>query len=104
MGDHNVTVEVFRMPIMGKMKALGYVTFTLTAAIRNRAKSNHGQTLERLRERGGLCWTELYAIIYDKKLFDVMHNDASQEKVRAHFLDDLHWKWEPANPPPQRRS
>lgn len=83
----------FQMPILRRGRNLGHVTFDATDPIRRQADRNHGQTLERLRERGGLCWTELYCAVYNKRLSDVMHNDEAQEKVRAHFVDDLHWKW-----------
>lgn len=94
--SESVNPLTFTMPIVGKMNRLGEVTFDATKAIRNRAEQNHGQTLERLRSRGGLCWSELYCIVYNKGLFDVRHTDEAQEKVRKHFIDDLKWEWRPA--------
>ena len=85
----------FRMPILSRMKCLGHVTFNATDEIRNRAQQNHGQSLERLRQRGGLGWTELYCAVYNKDLGSVVHNNASNEQVRKHFIDDLHWTWDP---------
>lgn len=89
--------DMFCMPIMRQGKNLGHVTFKATDAIRSKARDNHGQTLERLAERGGLSWVELYCAVYNKRLGDVLHGDENREIARKHFLDDLHWKWSPAH-------
>jgi len=51
--------EAFTMPI----QRVGPFTFPLKDADRLWAHNNHGQTLERLRERGGMSWCEMAAIM-----------------------------------------
>lgn len=58
---------------------------TDTREVRDRAKRNHSQTLERLAERGGLSWTELYAVLMDKGLFDVRHDQQAKDKAREYL-------------------
>jgi hypothetical protein len=41
-------------------------TFFPTDADREQCKKNHGQTLERLNERGGLTWDELLAVLHHR--------------------------------------
>ena len=59
----------FTMPIMpsGRMLRPGerYAEFTWepTANQHQQSRSNHGQTLTRLKERGGVTWCELAAIL-----------------------------------------
>ena len=36
---------------------------------RKQIEANHGQTLERLAERGGLCWYEILCGLQKQKLF-----------------------------------
>lgn len=55
--------EPFKMPVMSRGDGQEYFTWVPTAAHREQAKFNHGQTLERLRERGGVDWMELYWIL-----------------------------------------
>lgn len=43
------------------------VPFGAVSAHRQQCKTNHGQTPERLRERGGLAWSELYAVLGDRE-------------------------------------
>lgn len=59
----------FRMPIMLDNHGTGYLTFVVTDVHRRRAQSNHRQTLERLRERGGLDPGEMLHILQDRQLF-----------------------------------
>jgi hypothetical protein len=42
------------------------VPFGAVSAHRQQCKTNHSQTPERLRERGGLSWCELFAVLSDK--------------------------------------
>lgn len=58
--------EPFTMPILGERDERGKrlakpSSFTWPAKTEHhyQAQRNHGQSLERLRERGGLCWSEL---------------------------------------------
>ena len=60
-------------------------------------ESNHGQTLERLAERGGLGLTEIVAAVEGKRLRDVrgMSEDSALERVRELVFD-----WERRNSGP----
>jgi hypothetical protein len=40
------------------------------------AKDNHGQTVNRLAERGGLSWCELYAVLHNKRWEKIDTNEA----------------------------
>jgi hypothetical protein len=42
------------------------VPFALVKRHAAQCQKNHGQSPERLRERGGLSWCELYAVITDQ--------------------------------------
>lgn len=53
------------MPIMGYPKAEPF-PWALLQPRRQRALRNHGQTLERLRNRGGLAPDELVAVLEDR--------------------------------------
>lgn len=44
-----------------------YVPYDIIAPHEAQALNNHGQTLQRLAERGGLSWGELMAILTDSK-------------------------------------
>lgn len=53
-----------------------------TEADRKRAGRNHGQTLERLNERGGMLWCEMAAILEDRS-WRWMDQKAAREAVYA---------------------
>lgn len=40
------------------------------------AYRNHGQSVAHLASRGGLCWSELYAVLHDKTFQKMGANDA----------------------------
>jgi hypothetical protein len=42
------------------------VPFAIVKRHARQCQSNHMQTPERLRERGGLCWSELCAVLQNK--------------------------------------
>lgn len=48
---------------------------------------NHGQTPQRLKERGGLSHKELYAVIMDKRFRDVSETDAECQKLIKSMID-----------------
>lgn len=54
------------MPIMGS-KTIPCIRWSAIAGHERQAMRNHGQTLERLAERGGLAACEAVAIIEDRK-------------------------------------
>lgn len=56
--------------------------WALIAPHEKQAMKNHGQTLERLAERGGLCFTEAYATLRDLALFSIRHDDNAQVGAR----------------------
>ncbi len=49
------------------------------------AWTNHGQSLETLNRRGGLCWIELLAVLEDKRQWDYKGIDevAARKRVEA---------------------
>lgn len=54
--------EERQFPIMdGKGRA--YIPWSVIAPHAKQAWENHGQTLERLAERGGLCWSEAWGVL-----------------------------------------
>lgn len=57
--------EIFRMPIQHAGKG-ACIEWTPTERDRRRANKNHGQTLERLAQRGGMDWGEMAAILCDE--------------------------------------
>jgi len=49
-------------PILGTLE---YIPWDMISAHENQAIINHGQTLKKLAERGGLDWTEAVAVLED---------------------------------------
>jgi hypothetical protein len=47
------------------------------------AQKNHGQTLKRLNERGGVCMCEALAIIGKRRWFAIESNRAASDLIRA---------------------
>lgn len=52
-----------QFPIFGTPGIIQSVPWRLVEPHRDQAMQNHGQTLERLAERGGLDWAELFAVM-----------------------------------------
>lgn len=71
------------MPVLDRGKSSETFTWEPTEAHRQQARANHGQTLERLRERGGLSWTELYVMLRGMGLFTVAHTPENKAKAKA---------------------
>lgn len=57
----------FLFPIILGNGRHAYIPFEIVQPHEDQAKRNHGQTLKRLAERGGLRWMELYCVLTDKK-------------------------------------
>ena len=57
---HNV------FPVLQPDKKEEYIPYNVIAPHEAQAMKNHGQTLQRLAERGGLCWSEMLAVLKDK--------------------------------------
>lgn len=59
-----------RFPVLGHPAVDGplpaSVPWALVEPHRERARTNHGQTLERLAERGGLCPVELWMLVHER--------------------------------------
>lgn len=66
-----------RFPIMGKKygEKRGYVPSKFMRQFNTRARANHGQTIDRLGERGGLTPQEAMAIVDDDNWGDWRYND-----------------------------
>ena len=54
------------------------------------ALSNHGQSLQRLAERGGLAWSEMLAVIEDREFRWMEPRDAAHA-VMARLMPRLIW-------------
>ncbi len=59
--------DIFAMPILRDPTG-ARCTWKPTERDARRAQRNHGQTLARLRERGGVTWGELELILLDREL------------------------------------
>ena len=90
MSRDNWTCPDDRFPIM----SLGYgrmgqrkhtVPMALVLEHERQADQNHGQTIHRLKERGGLSWCELSAVLDDRK-YCRMDADAAHERAMRSVL------------------
>lgn len=50
------------------------IEWNIVEPYRERALINHGQTLERIAERGGLDWYEMFCLLLDKPFRDIPLN------------------------------
>lgn len=68
------------------------VSWSLVEKHEDQAQSNHGQTLKRLAERGGLCPLELWCVVHEKKWNQKgsMTTELALEWLCG--LDDVEWK------------
>ena len=74
-----------RFPVLedrgyGKRKLT--VPLTLVIAHEKQAHTNHGQTVAGLKQRGGLSWCELAAVLNDRKWFRVEFDAAHEATMR----------------------
>lgn len=67
-------------PILGT-KPQQYIPRGLLMIHEGQAWKNHGQSLTRLAERGGLSWAEALAIIEGKDWHDAEHNENAAEII-----------------------
>lgn len=63
-----------RFPILGSRGAT--IDWQLVADHGKQAQANHYQTVERLAERGGLAWSELYAVLHNRPWQQMDENTA----------------------------
>lgn len=52
-------------PIITPTRKKEYIPYEIIKSHEDQAIKNHGQTLERLTQRGGLSWSEVYAVLTD---------------------------------------
>lgn len=78
-----------RFPIMGvtgRMAAPGERKLTVPLAVvvahERQAQRNHGQTVQRLKERGGLAWCELAAVLEDRDWRRMDQDEAHEAAMR----------------------
>lgn len=57
------------------------IPWDLIAPHEQQAQRNHGQSLKRLAERGGLSWCESLAVLTDRP-WERMDQDEAQRRVR----------------------
>lgn len=55
-----------KFPIMIDHDRKDYIPYDIIKPHERQALLNHGQTLERLAERGGLSWSEAWAVLTDR--------------------------------------
>lgn len=65
--------------------AYSAIHFSAVARHRERILHNHGQTLERLNERGGLDWYELWCAFNERALFPMV--EINEAVMRKFVLD-----------------
>lgn len=70
-------------PVLGS-EPKEYIPFGVLILHEEQALRNHGQTLERLAERGGLGWTEILAILEDRRYTDI-EVGLAKSKVLQHI-------------------
>ncbi|NTA36832.1 hypothetical protein [Agrobacterium salinitolerans] len=59
-----------QFPVLNATGRITSVPWRLVAPHEEQAKKNHGgQSLERLAQRGGLSWPELFAVMADEEWF-----------------------------------
>jgi len=73
-------------PILGNYVKEGEVPWDFVAPHEAQAKRNHDQSLERLAERGGLSWLELYAVLTGRRFWDIRSLSAEQAKIAVYAL------------------
>ena len=61
-------------PILGQRGV--YVDWQLVADHGGQVDTNHGQTVARLAERGGLSWCELFAVLHNQRHQKMDQNEA----------------------------
>ena len=62
----------------------GPFVWTPSPEDRRWADQNHGQTLERLKERGGMSWCEMVAIVGNRRWAAMDQHEAKAECLRLH--------------------
>lgn len=78
-----------QFPVLGGCGAM--IDYQLVVDHGEQAKRNHYQTVERLAQRGGLGWSELYAVLHNKPFQKLDANDAmiACRSLEARYLAAL---------------
>lgn len=80
------TVKPKMFPILGTRETVPWAVFE---PHRTQAEINHHQTLERLAERGGLCWVEALAVLEDRQWTRMDEKEARDKAVQL-IADKCH--------------
>lgn len=90
-------------PIMSKDERTG-IPWRVIAPHEAQAQRNHGQSLQRLAERGGLCWSETWGVLTGVGWSRLPRNQEAQCKaeVLAIVRAGLEREPQPLPPPPER--
>ena len=75
-----------RMFTVMKGEMLKAIPWSIIEMMSRQATANHGQTLERLNERGGLCPSELYATLTGLRLSEVDHSSEANFKAEINIM------------------
>lgn len=91
-----------RFPILGTAQRVGGPALTVpmdfVAGYEKQAKANHGQTINRLKERGGLAWAELEAVLAGRSYHRMGLDDAHERVMRRVCIwQDAKRRAEPAS-------
>lgn len=71
-----------KFPILGS-KPKEYIPLDIIEPHENQALKNHGQTLKRLAERGGLSWIEALCILEDREFdYNISEIDAKVKVLK----------------------
>jgi hypothetical protein len=78
--------QPFTMPIQAfsKVHPAATVTFVPTDEDCEWAKKNHDQTLQRLKERGGMSWCEMAAILHHRR-----HHKMDWDVARLSVMNEI---------------
>lgn len=78
-----------KFPILGS-EPKEYIPLDIVKAHEKQAIRNHGQTLERLAERGGLDWIEMLFVLEDKNCD--FHTKLTEMFARTKVLEMVNLK------------
>lgn len=86
-----------RYPVIGT-EPKQYIPYEVLLSHEERAIQNHGQTLERLAERGGLSWFEILCVLEEKNILDNeikrMSDKERKKKVWKHILKFYNYQYQ----------
>jgi hypothetical protein len=78
-----------KFPILGS-KPKEYIPLDIVKPHEKQAIRNHGQTFERLAERGGLDWVEMLFVLEDKDCD--FHTELTEMSARTKVLEMVNLK------------